>query len=82
MSDMTQLRGLETYLDRSVYIAKDKLPAKIIVKQPLGIFTEIKDNLEAWELDIFRASCCGHFLDLDREWTERGKQGKCNTFTE
>ena len=80
MSDMTQFRGLETYLDRSVDIAKDKLPVKITVKQPLGILTEIKNNLEAWELDIFRATCFGHFLDLDRERTERGKQGKHNTF--
>ena len=70
---MTQLRELETYLDRSVYIAKDKLPAKITVKQPLGILTEIKDNLEAWELDIFRVSCFGNFLELDREWTKGGK---------
>ena len=77
---MTQLQGLETYLDRSVYIAKDKLTAEIIMKQPLRILTEIKDNLKVWELDIFRASCFGHFLDLDWEWTEGGKQGKCNTF--
>ena len=69
---MAQLRGLETYLDQSVYIAKDKFPAKITVKQPLGILIEIKDNLEAWELDIFRASYFGHFLDLDREWIEGG----------
>ena len=42
--------------------------------------TEIKDNLEAWELEMFRASCFGHFLNLNREWTERGKQEKRNTF--
>ena len=29
---------------------------------------------------MFRASCFGHFLDLDKEWTKGGKQGKRNTF--
>ena len=58
--------GLKMCLDRSIYIAKDKLPAKITVKKQLRILSDIKDNLEDWELEIFMASCFRHFLDLDR----------------
>ena len=74
-SKLSYHRGLKTYLNCSIYMDKDKLPAQITVKQQLGILSEIKNNLEDWELEIFRASCFEHFLNLDREWTEWGKQG-------
>ena len=43
---------------------------KITVKQYMGILVKIKEKLEDWELDLFRASCFGHFLDLDPKWLE------------
>ena len=39
----------------------------------MGILAEIKKKLDDWELDLFRRSCFGHFLDLDPEWLEGGK---------
>ena len=46
----------------------------------MGILAEIKEKLDDWELDLFRRSCFGHFLDLEPEWLEGGKTGKRNTF--
>ena len=46
----------------------------------MGISAEIKEKLEDWELDLFRASCFRNFLDLDSEWLEGGKTEKWNTF--
>ena len=40
---------------------------------------EIKDKLEELELEIFRWSCFGQFLDLDLGWTKGGKLAKRNT---
>ena len=64
-----------TYLDKDIFVDKDKFSAKITVKQHMGILAEIKEKLEDWELDLFRRSCFGHFLELDPEWLEGGKTG-------
>ena len=82
MSDLPQLRSLTTYFDRVVFVDKDKFPAKITVKQHMGILAEIKKKLDDWELDLFRRSYFGHFLDLDPEWLEGGKTSKQNTFAD
>ena len=79
---MPQLHNLRMYLDRSVYIDKDKFLAKITMKQHVRILAKIKEKLEDWELDLFRASCLGHFLYLDPEWLEGGKTSKRNTFVD
>ena len=46
----------------------------------MRILAEIKEKLDDWELDLFRRSCYGHFLDFEPEWLEGGKTGKRNTF--
>ena len=63
MSDLPQLCSLTTYVDRAIFVDKEKFPVKITVKQHMGILAKIKKKLEDWELDIFRRSCFGHFLD-------------------
>ena len=71
---MPQLTTLETYLDHLVFDDPNKFLAKIIVKHQLGVLREIKDSLEDWELEIFRETCFGHFMDLDMHWTEGGQK--------
>ena len=47
----------------------------------MGVLRDIKETLEDWELEIFRETCFGHFIDLDMHWTEGGqKNAKRNTF--
>ena len=46
----------------------------------MQILVEIKEKLEELELEMFRKSCFGHFLDLDANWTEGGKLAKRKTF--
>ncbi len=58
----------------------NKFLAKITVKEQLQILAEIKEKLVESELELFRRSCFGHFLDLDAGWTEGGKTGKRNAF--
>ncbi|KAL5546516.1 hypothetical protein UlMin_006203 [Ulmus minor] len=77
-NELPQLRNLRTILDRDVYT--NKFPAKITVKEQLQILAEIKGALKESELEVFRRSCFGHFLNLDAGWTEGGKTGKRNTF--
>ncbi|KAL5563080.1 hypothetical protein UlMin_032827 [Ulmus minor] len=77
-TNLPELRNLRTILDREVYT--NKFPAKITVKEQLQILAEIKGALKESELELFRRSCFGHFLDLDAGWTEGGKTGKRNTF--
>ncbi|KAL5580193.1 hypothetical protein UlMin_012635 [Ulmus minor] len=77
-TNLPELRNLRTILDRKVYT--NKFPAKITVKEQLQILAEIKGALKESELELFRRSCFGHFLDLDAGWTEGGKTGKRNTF--
>ena len=77
-NELPELRNLRTILDRDVYT--NKFPAKITVKEQLQILAEIKGALKESELEVFRRSCFGHFLDLDASWTEGGKTGKRNTF--
>ena len=64
---MPQLCNLTAYLDRVVFTDKDKLSTKIIVKQHMGIIAEMKEKLDDWELDLFKRSYFGHFLELDPE---------------
>ena len=73
-----ELPELRTILDWEVYT--NKFPAKITVKEQLQILAEIKGALKESELEVFRRSCFGHFLNLDAGWTEGGKTGKRNTF--
>ncbi|KAL5550265.1 hypothetical protein UlMin_000441 [Ulmus minor] len=77
-TNLPKLRNLRTILDRKVYT--NKFPAKITVKEQLQILVEIKGALKESELELFRRSCFGHFLDLDAGWTDGGKTGKRNTF--
>ena len=77
-NELPELRNLRTILDREVYT--NKFPAKITVKEQLQILAEIKGALKESELEVFRRSCFGHFLNLDAGWTEGGKTGKRNTF--
>ncbi|KAL5573722.1 hypothetical protein UlMin_023319 [Ulmus minor] len=75
---LPELRNLRTILDREVYT--NKFLAKITVKEQLQILAEIKGALKESELELFRGSCFGHFLDLDAGWMEGDKTGKRNMF--
>ena len=77
-NELPHLQNLRTILDRDVYT--NKFPTKITVKEQLQILAEIKGALKESELEVFRRSCFGHFLNLDAGWTEGGKTGKRNTF--
>ena len=77
-SELLELQNLQTILDQEIY-TKTFL-AKIIVKEQMHILAEIKEKLEELELEMFRRSCFGHFLDLDAGLTEGGKSAKRNTF--
>ena len=77
-NELPELRNLRTILDREVYT--NKFSAKITVKEQLQILVEVKGALKESELELFRRSCFGHFLDLDVGWTEGGKTGKRNMF--
>ena len=71
-TELPQLEALKTYLEPSVFDDPNKFPAKIIIKHQLGVLREIKETLEDWELEIFRETCFGHFIDLDMHWTKGG----------
>ncbi|KAL5564622.1 hypothetical protein UlMin_027786 [Ulmus minor] len=77
-NELPELRNLQTILDQEVYT--NKFPAKITVKEQLQILAKIKGVLKESELELFKKSYFGHFLDLDAGWTEGGKTGKRNTF--
>ncbi|KAL5539769.1 hypothetical protein UlMin_045147 [Ulmus minor] len=77
-TNLPELRNLRTILDQEVYT--NKFLAKITVKEQLQILAEIKGALKESELEVFRRSNFGHFLDLDAGWTEGGKSGKRNMF--
>ncbi|KAL5575871.1 hypothetical protein UlMin_017570 [Ulmus minor] len=78
-NEVPELRKLNTVLHCS---GLDNLPARITVKEHMYILAEIKEHLDDWELDLFRSTCFGHFLDVDAGWTEGAKVAQRNTFAD